>query len=63
MKKKILFVLYQLDCGGVEKALLKLLDLIDNNKYECELLTIRAEGKFCKKFCDKMHVVMSSKKA
>lgn len=45
-KKKILFVTQQLECGGVEKALVNLLNLIDRNRYDCEMLVIENSGKF-----------------
>lgn len=44
--KKILFIIQQLDCGGVEKALINLLNLIDRDVYDCELYVIRKEGNF-----------------
>lgn len=44
--KKILFVTQQLDCGGVEKALINFLNLIDRSKYNVELLVLDAGGEF-----------------
>lgn len=46
MKAKILFVTQQLECGGVEKALVNLLNLIDRERYDCEMLVIEDSGKF-----------------
>ena len=46
MKKKILFVTQQLGCGGVEKALINLLGLVDREKYDCELLAMDKSGEF-----------------
>ena len=46
MKKKILFVTQQLGCGGVEKALINFLNLVDREKYDCELLAIDNSGEF-----------------
>lgn len=46
MKKKLLFVTQQLECGGVEKALVNLLNLVDRNTYDCEMLVIENSGKF-----------------
>ena len=34
MKKKILFVIDSLVCGGAEKSLVSLLPLLNRNKYE-----------------------------
>ncbi len=50
MKKKILFVTQQLGCGGVEKSLMNFLQLIDRDKYECEMLAIDNSGEFKDKF-------------
>ena len=44
MKKKILFMLKMVDCGGVEQALLNLLDVIDKDKFECELILMKKKG-------------------
>ena len=38
MKKKLLFVIDSLQCGGAEKSLVSLLQLIDCSKYEIDLL-------------------------
>ncbi len=46
MKKRLLFIVQIMNCGGVEKALLNTLKLIDKEKYECEILTIFKEGKY-----------------
>lgn len=46
MKKKILFVTQQLGVGGVEKALINLLGLVDRETYDCELLAIDSSGEF-----------------
>lgn len=45
-EEKILFVTQQLECGGVEKALVNLLNLVDRNTYDCEMLVIENSGKF-----------------
>lgn len=49
MKKRLLFTAYNLDLGGIEKALLNLLDKIDYNKYEVTLILERKEGIFLDK--------------
>ena len=46
MKKKILFITQQLGCGGVEKALINLLNLIDREKYDVDILVMNAGGEF-----------------
>ena len=46
MKKKILFVIDSLNCGGAEKSLISLLSLLDYNKYEVDLQLSKIEGMF-----------------
>ncbi len=48
--KKILFITQQLAVGGVEKALINLLDLLDRERYECTLLVVEDEGGFRDRF-------------
>lgn len=49
MKKRLLFTAYNLDLGGIEKALVNLLDRIDYNKYEVTLILEKKEGIFLDK--------------
>lgn len=44
MKKKLLFVINTLGCGGAEKALLALLGRLDEQKYEVHLLVMLGQG-------------------
>lgn len=46
MKKKILFVIDSLNCGGAEKSLISLLSLLDYSKYEVDLQLSKTEGMF-----------------
>lgn len=46
MKKRILFVINSMGCGGAEKSLLSLLSLIDYDKYDVTLLMFRRGGMF-----------------
>ncbi|MDB8558406.1 glycosyltransferase [Turicibacter sanguinis] len=46
MKKKILFVMNNLNCGGAEKALVSLLNEIDFELYEVDLFLFKKEGIF-----------------
>lgn len=48
MKPKLLFVMNHLDCGGAEKALVSLLQVIDYGRYEVDLLLFKREGMFLK---------------
>lgn len=46
MKKKILFVIDSLECGGAEKSLVSLLNLIDYDKYDVDLQLYNPNGMF-----------------
>ncbi len=46
MKKKILFTAYSLSLGGIEKALVNLLNVLDENKYDITLILEKKEGIF-----------------
>ncbi|MBD2872035.1 glycosyltransferase [Paenibacillus arenilitoris] len=46
MKKKLLFVMSNLHCGGAEKSLISLLHAIDYGKYEVDLFLFKHEGMF-----------------
>jgi glycosyltransferase involved in cell wall biosynthesis len=46
MKKKLLFIMNSLTCGGAEKALVSLLQAIDYSKYEVDLYLFKHEGLF-----------------
>lgn len=48
MKKKILFVIDSLGCGGAEKSLVSLLSLLDYDKYEVDLQMYNPDGMFKK---------------
>ena len=45
MKKRLLFTAYNLEIGGIEKALINLLNEIDYNKYEVTVILEKKEGK------------------
>lgn len=46
MKKRILFVMNNLGCGGAEKSLVTLLNCIDYSSYEVDLFLFEPEGVF-----------------
>lgn len=46
MKKKILFVIDSLGCGGAEKSLVSLLPLLNRDKYEIHLWMLHRGGEF-----------------
>lgn len=49
MKKKILFVINNLNCGGAEKAIISLLETINYSEYDIDLLLFKQEGIFMSK--------------
>lgn len=49
MKKNILFVINNLNCGGAEKALISLLETIDYEKFNVDLFLFKHEGIFYSK--------------
>lgn len=46
MKKNLLFIMNNLNCGGAEKALISLLQTMDYSKYNVDLLLFKQEGIF-----------------
>ena len=46
MKKRVLFVINSLECGGAEKSLVSLLSVMDYSKYQVDLQMFRVEGMF-----------------
>lgn len=52
MKKKILFMLIDMNIGGTEKALLSMLSEIDKARYDVTLLMLKENGGFLKEIPD-----------
>ena len=48
MKKRVLFVINSLGCGGAEKSLVSLLSVMDYSRYQVDLQMFRPEGIFMK---------------
>ncbi|QNK59875.1 glycosyltransferase [Paenibacillus sp. PAMC21692] len=59
MKKKLLFVMNHLQCGGAEKALVSLLQVIDYQQYEVDLLLFKPVGIFLKQIPKEVNVLPS----
>ena len=57
MKKKVLFVINSLGCGGAEKSLVSMLSAFDYEKYEVYLQMFRLEGMFLKLLPEEVHVL------
>jgi glycosyltransferase involved in cell wall biosynthesis len=63
MKKKLLFVIPNLNIGGAEKSLVNLLNEIDYQKYAVDLLLIRAgEGMLLKQIPSQVNLLKLEKK-
>lgn len=57
MKKKTLFVINSLGCGGAEKSLISLLSLFDFEKYDVDLQMFNPTGMFLKLLPKQVHVL------
>jgi glycosyltransferase involved in cell wall biosynthesis len=57
MKKKILFVMNNLNCGGAEKALVSLLEVMDYSVYEVDLFLLKHEGLFLNKIPNQVNLL------
>ena len=57
MKKKTLFVINSLGCGGAEKSLISLLSLFDFEKYDVDLQMFNPTGMFLKLLPMQVHVL------
>lgn len=57
MKKKILFVINSLGCGGAEKSLVSLLSLMDYQRYDVDLLMFNPGGMFMSLLPQAVHVL------
>lgn len=61
MKKKLLFIIPNLNSGGAEKALLSLLQTLDFDKYEVDLLLFKKEGIFLNQLPKEVHLLPEPK--
>ncbi|MBH5317295.1 glycosyltransferase [Paenibacillus sp. GSMTC-2017] len=57
MRKKLLFVMNNMTCGGAEKSLLSLLQSIDYDKFEVDLFLFKHEGLFLNKIPPKVNLL------
>ncbi|PEU09356.1 glycosyltransferase [Bacillus sp. AFS014408] len=57
MKKNILFVINNLNCGGAEKALISLLETIDYSMYNVDLFLFKHEGLFFNKISQQVNLL------
>lgn len=61
MKKNILFIMNNLNCGGAEKALISLLETIDYNQYNVDLILFKQEGIFLSKIPKQVNLLEEPK--
>ena len=55
-KKKVLFIIDSLSCGGAEKSLVSLLPLLDYNRMEIDLIMFNQNGVFQQYLPDQVHI-------
>lgn len=61
MKKNLLFVINNLNCGGAEKALVSLLETLDYSKYKVDLYLFKHEGIFMSKIPREVNIIEEPK--
>ncbi|WP_419872087.1 glycosyltransferase [Candidatus Pristimantibacillus sp. PTI5] len=59
MKKKLLFVMNNLNCGGAEKSLISLLQTIDYSSHDVDLFLFKHEGMFMNKVPKEVKVLIA----
>ncbi|WP_242214350.1 glycosyltransferase [Bacillus cereus group sp. BfR-BA-01383] len=57
MKKDVLFVINNLNCGGAEKSLISLLNTMDYSRYNVDLFLFKHEGLFLNKISKQVNVL------
>ncbi|PEJ58452.1 glycosyl transferase [Bacillus sp. AFS002410] len=57
MKKNILFIINNLNCGGAEKALISLLETLDYRQYNVDLFLFKHEGLFLNKLPEEVNLL------
>lgn len=57
MKKKLLFVMNNMNCGGAEQALLSLLKTMDYSRYDVDLYLFKHEGMFLSRLPDEVQLL------
>lgn len=57
MKRKLLFIMNNLNCGGAEKSLLSLLQTIDYSRYDVDLYLFKHEGIFLNKLPEQVNIL------
>ncbi|CAM4097011.1 capsular biosynthesis protein [Bacillus manliponensis] len=57
MKKKILFSIYDMEIGGIERSLINMLANLDFNKYDVDLLICNHTGEFMSLIPEKVNIL------
>ena len=57
MKKRLLFIIDSLNCGGAEKSLISLLPLLDYSRLDVDLLIFNRGGVFEKYLPPQIHII------
>ena len=57
MKKKLLFIMSNLQNGGAERSLVNLLQLMDYDKYEVDLLLFQEKGMFLGQVDERVNIL------
>lgn len=57
MKKQILFIINNLQCGGAEKSLISLLETFDYSLYDVDLFLLKHEGVFMSKIPNQVNLL------
>ncbi|WP_028550874.1 glycosyltransferase [Paenibacillus sp. UNC451MF] len=57
MKKRVLFVMNNMRCGGAEKALISLLETMDYSAYEVDLFLFKHDGIFMNQIPESVHLL------
>jgi glycosyltransferase involved in cell wall biosynthesis len=60
MKKKVLFIMNNLTCGGAEKSLISLLETMDYSKYDVDLYLLKHEGLFINKIPSEVNLLTAT---
>lgn len=55
--KKILLMMYYMNCGGVEQAIINLIKNIDQSKYQVDLLLLEKKGEFLERIPQNVNVL------
>ena len=61
MKKKILFIISNMESGGVSKSLTSLLNVIDTNKFNVDVFILNPEGIYMELIPSNIKIITNKK--